>query len=280
MTTCLEFEDKTVQKATEKAINSLNIPKDKLKIDIISYGSSGIFGLVGMKKAKIRVTIPDNHHFEVPDSIAEESEIPVAEKKNADAKRVSSIVQDVFNIQTKEPGKNQVEPETQPSLQEEDLDEISKTAEKTLVHIISHITEDANVSVEAKAETIIFNIEGGNSGVLIGKRGQTLEALQYLLEKIVNKTYNRRMHIQIDVEGYLAGRKNRLKSMAQNISKKVKRTGKPVTLGQMNAHDRRVVHIALKDDNNVKTQSMGHGFYRKLIIIPKRSGNRKRKQSS
>lgn len=123
----------------------------------------------------------------------------------------------------------------------------------------------------------MFDINGGNAAVLIGRRGQTLEAIQYLVEKIINKRRGKRVRIQVDVEGYAKNRRASLKKLAGRTAEKVKRTGKPATIGQMNAHDRRIVHMALKDDNAVRTQSVGEGYIRKLVIFPKKNFYRKRK---
>ena len=128
-----------------------------------------------------------------------------------------------------------------------------------------------------KRDKLLFSISGGDSGVLIGKRGQTLEAIQYLLEKMINKKSTNRVRVLVDVEGYLDKRKNNLQQMASRMAEKAKRTKKPVTIGQMNAHDRRIVHIHLKDESGVRTQSLGEGYYRKLMIFPKKqAGNRRR----
>lgn len=100
--------------------------------------------------------------------------------------------------------------------------------------------------------------------------------MQYLVEKIVNKQCEQRVRLLVDVEGYLETRKANLKSMATKMAEKAKRRNKPVTIGQMNAYDRRTVHMHLKNNNAVRTQSVGEGYYRKLIIFPKkrRRGNR------
>ncbi|HHC24754.1 MAG TPA: KH domain-containing protein, partial [Desulfobacterales bacterium] len=155
----------------------------------------------------------------------------------------------------------------------------SELGREALQRIVDFITTDAEISVRETPERIFFNVEGGNTAVLIGKRGQTLEAIQYLVEKIINKRSTKRIRIQVDVEGYLDGRKAKLEGLAARLSEKAKRIGKPVTIGQLNAHDRRIVHIALKDDSNVRTQSMGDGFYRKLVIFPQRKFPRKKEIS-
>jgi spoIIIJ-associated protein len=114
--------------------------------------------------------------------------------------------------------------------------------------------------------------------MLIGKRGQTLEAIQYLVEKIVNKQNEHRVRVLVDVEGYLKTRKSNLQKLAAKMAEKAQKTQKPVTIGQMNAYDRRTVHLHLKSNSAVRTQSVGEGYYRKLIIFPKK-GKRGRQKN-
>ena len=258
----LEFEDKNVEMAIEKACNKLNISKEKLRYDIISYGSSGIFGLVGSKKAKIRVAIPDTHEAskdnDIDESTPEKPEDLVGENSFAKndisvADKQSEAVEDVMAADPKDLG------------------------QEALQRIIDLITTDATVSVKEGTGRIYFKVKGGNAAVLIGKHGQTLEAIQYLVEKIVNKQQKERIRIHVDVEGYLKNRRISLQKLAARMAEKVKRTGKPATIDPMNAHDRRIVHIALKDDNVVRTQSVGEGVMRKLVILPKKNSHRKKR---
>lgn len=289
MSPYLEFEGKIIEKAVQKACETLNIPREKLKYDVISYGSSGIFGLVGVKKAKIRVVSPElpTSRNEVPLFPPEdnsfrntEEEKPLSSlleqpEKDAAAKTADQS-EDSVN-ETAEPAvpDHAVAPsESSSSLPSgENSVEVGRTF---LQQLLNFITTDATVTVRETSERIFFNIQGGNTAVLIGKRGQTLEAVQYIVEKVINKNTAERIRIQIDAEGYLDSRQSKLEGLAARLSEKAKRIGKPVTIGQLNAHDRRIIHIALKDDPGVRTQSMGEGFYRKLVIFPlKKSGRKK-----
>jgi spoIIIJ-associated protein len=146
-----------------------------------------------------------------------------------------------------------------------------------LLRILEMITVETNIEVEVEQEEdqVLYNVKGGKAAVLIGKRGQTLEAIQYLIEKIVNRTSEKRIRLQIDVQGYLKNRKENLEQLAARLAEKAQRIGKPVTVGEMNVHDRKIVHMALKDHRHVRTQSMGSGFYRKLMIFPKKNGSKK-----
>jgi spoIIIJ-associated protein len=107
-----------------------------------------------------------------------------------------------------------------------------------------------------------------DAGLLIGKQGQTLEALQYLLTKILAQKSRRKVRVIIDVESYRARHEEALVHLALKNGDKVKRSGKPVTLNPMNPHDRRIVHLTLQGDKELKTMSRGEGLYKKVIIYP------------
>ena len=249
MTSSPEFEEKNVELAVEKACKELGLDKDELKYDVLSYGSSGIFGLVGSKKAKIRVNLPKEHIVEDKwDKLLENihSE-PILEKPLEKEEETAEESESPLN-----------------------LDETINTCKQVLQKIIDTITDNTTITVEKKQDYIFFDVKGENPAVLIGKRGQTLEAIQYLIEKVANKGNHHRVRVQVDVEGYLQTRRTNLEKLAGRLAEKAVRTGKPMTIGQMNAHDRRIVHLALKSDSSVRTQSLGDGAYRKLMIYPKR----------
>jgi len=252
MSPIIEFESKNVEQALQKASEELNIPADKLEHDVISYGSTGIFGLVGTKKAKIRVMIPEE--------IAKEDGGRESKAPKKVQEGVASILNETF-------GNEEAISEESDAVSTEDAILIGKDV---LKRFVDSITADAVVDVEKNGSKVLFNVSGGNTALLIGKRGQTLEAMQYLVEKIVNKKNDQRIRIQIDVEGYLKNRRERLEALALRMGEKVKRTGKPVTVGQFNAYDRRIIHLVLKEDSDIRTHSMGDGYYRKLKIFPKK----------
>jgi spoIIIJ-associated protein len=135
------------------------------------------------------------------------------------------------------------------------------------------ITEGATVEAETNRDHLTLKITGGNAGILIGRKGQTLDAMQFLTDKIINRQSEARVRVKVDVEGYIETRKSNLKHLAVKMAEKAKKTGKPATINQMSAQDRRIVHLTLKDDNRVRTQSMGDGYYRRLVIFPKKKNS-------
>ena len=257
MTTSLEFEGKNVEKALDQACVELKIPRDRLKYEILSYGSSGIFGLAGTKKARIRVNLAQ----ESPESVAETSILEKSAEIGDDMSETKVVVGEDSD------DRNQIgEPQlhTFP-------DNPSDLGRSVLQRIVDAITTNAKITVEEDSDRISFNVAGGNAAVLIGKRGQTLEAIQSLVEKVVNKHNHNRIRIRVDIEGYLENRRANLEKMAIRLAEKTIRIGKPISLEQMSAHDRRIIHMTLKDHSDVGTQSKGEGYLRKLLIFPKKN---------
>jgi spoIIIJ-associated protein len=204
----VEFEGKGTEEAIENACAHFQVPPEQLEIEIVSVGSSGLFGLGG-RKAKIRAALRE----EAPGALLSE-------------------------------------------------------AQEILELLLQKMDEPGKVSGRQEEDRIILNIETEDAGLLIGKQGQTLEALQYLLTKILAKKSRRKVRVTIDVESYRARHTDALVQLALKNGDKVKRSGKPVTLNPMNPHDRRIVHLTLQADKELKTMSRGEGLYKKVIIYP------------
>ncbi len=141
-------------------------------------------------------------------------------------------------------------------------------AQEILEEILAKMGETARVEASRDNDRITLKIESADAGLLIGKQGQTLEALQYLVSKILSKKTKRKVRLVIDIEAYRARHSQALTQMALKYGEKVKRTGKPITLSPMNPHDRRIVHLALQGDAELKTMSRGEGLYKKVVVYP------------
>ena len=267
MTTSLEFKAKNIDKAVEKASTELNVPKKNLKYEVLSYGSSGIFGLTGAKKAKIRVQLPkDSRPLESKPEISEIKSDPPDVPESPESSDELNLGDDDAVAKENQEGQQLY------SFPEDPVD----IRRHVLQRIIDTITTDAKISVEQDSERILFNVNGGNAGILIGKQGQTLDAIQSIVEKVINKHRENRTRVLVDIEGYLETRKENLEKLAMRLAEKSKSTGKPMSLGQMNAYDRRIVHITLKENPDVQTRSRGEGPLRKLVIFPKKRSFSKR----
>lgn len=243
-----EFEGKNVAQAVDSACQALGIDKSRLIYEVVCQGSSGIFGLVGTRKARIRVVGPDQSSdatVVLPLATTNDIAVPAAAKDDAPPPTDGSGASAQRAVEAREAGI------------------------QALQRLVDAITEGAQVTAHNHDEALHFSISGGNRGLLIGRHGQTLEAIQYLADKIVNRGNAARVRIHVDVEGYQEKRGEQLKDRALKLASKARRSGKPQRLEPMNAYDRRIVHMALKNDAQVRTQSVGDGGERALVIYPR-----------
>ena len=165
--------------------------------------------------------------------------------------------------------------------------ETAERAEKFLMDVLEAMDLKATVSMEENKEerTLDIDLAGDDMGVLIGKRGQTLDSLQYLVSLVVNKGEDDYIRVKVDTENYRQRRKDTLEHLAKNIASKVRRTGKPVTLEPMNPYERRVIHSALQNDRYVETHSEGEEPFRKVVVslkegVQPRENNRYRRYNN
>ncbi len=246
-----EFEGKTDHDAIENACRKLNLKKDQMDIVILEPGSAGIFGLVGGRKAKIKVTIKR----EEPEAV---EEIPIAEPQEKPA-QLSAEPEDVPLAVDSET--------TAPDNREEEI-AIAKEALENILALIP--MEGITITGELEDGSIKLNIEGDKTGLLIGRKGKTLDALQFIVNKIVNKSLEKRSRVIIDSEDYRLRRQEFLIQMALKMGDKAKKIKRPVATNLLNPHDRRIVHLALRDDDELGTKGKGEGILKKVVIIPKK----------
>jgi spoIIIJ-associated protein len=143
-------------------------------------------------------------------------------------------------------------------------------AQQILTKIISLISPDTTVSADKRDDAIVLNIEGNNPGILIGPKGKTLEALEFIMNKAVNKTSEKKVRVIVDAENYRQRREEFLKRTACKMGEQAKETQKTITMDPMSPHDRRIVHLALRGDYQLQTRSNGEGFFKRVLIIPKK----------
>jgi len=239
-----EFEGKTAEEAINNASSELNIAAENLDFDIIEPGSAGIFGLVGIRKTKIRVTIQNSEDFD-------------DEEGRDDYSKIDQIDQ-AEDIDKK------------PEYSEDEQDQYYNIAKEALDNILRLIPIETTVTGKHSKEKISLNIEGDTSGLLIGRKGKTLDALQYITNKIANKASDKKIKVIIDSENYRQRRIDSLTQMALKIGEKAKKFKKPFSTSPLNPHDRRIVHLALKNVNKLETRSRGDGLHKKVVVIPKR----------
>ncbi|RMF83899.1 MAG: protein jag [Nitrospinota bacterium] len=142
-------------------------------------------------------------------------------------------------------------------------------AEEVLQNILERMHIEGEVKGTEKDGVIYLSIYSNHGGLLIGKHGQTIDALQYIVNRIVNKYPRERVQVILDTENYKGKREERLRKMAHKLASRAKSTGRPVVLPPMNAHDRRIIHLTLQDDQAIKTMSKGEGALRRVVISPR-----------
>lgn len=244
-----EFSARTVSEAITKACVALEITSDNLDYTVISEGSTGFLG-IGAKPAVISAAIKEADEAVMKEAQAEEK---VSEKIMEEKKTVESQAGDT-------------------SVEDRAVEFLNKIfdAMKMKVAITSHFNE--------AEQELSLNLEGEDMGILIGKRGQTLDSLQYLVSLIANKGSEGYLRVKLDTENYRERRKETLETLAKNIAYKVKRTKRPVALEPMNPYERRIIHAALQNDKYVTTRSEGEDPFRHVVIALKKeapAGDRK-----
>jgi len=141
-------------------------------------------------------------------------------------------------------------------------------AQEILTKIISLISPDTKISARKTVDNIVLNIEGNNPGILIGPKGKTLEALEFIINKAVNKASEKKVRVIVDAENYRQRREEFLERLALRMGEKAKKTKKTVTIDPISPHDRRIVHLALEGDSQLLTKSNGEGFFKSVFIVP------------
>lgn len=272
------FEGKTVDAAIQNAGKELGVPKENLKYEIVFSGSSGIFGLVGAKNAKIRVMTPEEQ------GLTKTSNDQAIDQERQE---ILSLVDETF-ADTTSPSEEKLpeKPDEPAATDEEDTqEETNKTytdadfesGKIALAKIVDRLVDEATISVRVKNQQVFFDVDGENAAILIGKHGQTLKAMQHIVEKIVHKACGERVRVSVDVEQYMEKRKASLKSLASRMADKVKQTGKPTTINRMDAFERKIIHDALRKNKHVKTRSAGGGEIRNVVIHPGKKNWRNKK---
>jgi spoIIIJ-associated protein len=238
----VESEGDTIDAAIENALKLLGVDREKVTVEIVSEGRKGILGF-GAQKAKVRAELRKAAAtFERPNAKQTPVETPISSAEASEA---------------------------------------TAKAQRALENILELMGVKASVQQKfsVKGDETILEVRAGNSGLLIGRKGQTLEALQYLVTRIAGERQGTEgPHIVIDIENYRERRRRSLEDMALRLGEKAKRQRKTVTVDALSAADRRVIHAALQDDPWVSTKSLGQGSYRRLLIIPE--GDRRRKDET
>ena len=306
----IQFSAKTKSEAITKACIELGVSSDQLEIQVISEGSNGFFG-IGSKPAVIKVrkieSVSEEEEMkEIVETVKLDSfkeEAPVQEEKKTEAiKPVKKEIKEPKAVSEKprqpkpvkeraakekqprefrEPKEKQVrEKTTKPVKPVEiltDPEEIKEVENRAKVFLRAVFASMNLGEVEITSEynttdgSLEVDFEGEDMGILIGKRGQTLDSLQYLTSLVVNKGKSNYIRVKLDTEDYRKRRKETLENLARGIAYKVRKTRKPVILEPMNPYERRIIHSALQGNKFVETVSEGEEPYRHVVVKLKRN---------
>ncbi len=261
-----EFSAKTVQEAITEACTHFVVASDKLDYEVVEEGSTGFLG-IGSKSAIIKARVKDEAEILEAEAAAqnEEKALDKEEKKaeKEEAKAEKKEEKEEFKEAKKESKKEKV------AVNAKEVEEKSIAFLKDVLHAMD-IPAVVEAEYNAEEEVLDINLIGEDMGILIGKRGQTLDSLQYLVSLVVNKSTTGYIRVKVDTENYRSRRKATLENLAHNIAAKVKRTRRPVTLEPMNPYERRIIHSALQNDKYVTTHSEGEEPYRKVVVTLKK----------
>lgn len=263
------FTGKTESDAVMNAAMELGIPSTDLKYTVIDPGSNGFLGLFKKpviieikEEEKETIAKPQTIEQEKPKKKVEKKPVKKAdEKKSSNQPKKSSKVKE--EVPVKEPKKNKTP---------ENIDQIIKDTEKYLDEVLRAMGLDPklNLYYNRRDNVLNINVSGEKMGALIGKHGQTLDALQYLISLYVNKESDSFVKIKLDTENYRERRQQTLEKLAGSIAYKVKKNKKPIYLEPMNPNERRIIHSALQRDPEVITKSEGKDPYRKVVVMLKK----------
>lgn len=275
---------KTLDDAITEALIQLGVTSDRLEYEVIEKGSAGFLG-IGMKQAVIEAWKKEEEpEVTVEDIIKEEfraEKKPEAPKKKEKPARVKEEAKaepadEVKKETAAEAAAAKEEPEeAAPVKKEVELAKVEDQTIEAVSQFINDTLKAMNMEVKTSASidedgALCIDMEGEHMGILIGKRGQTLDALQYLANRVANKHQDGYVRVKLDTENYRARREETLKHLAKNIAHKVKRNRRPVALEPMNPYERRIIHSALQSDPYVTTHSEGEEPYRKVVVTLKR----------
>ena len=288
-----EFSGKTVDDAIIEAATTLGIASSELDVEVISKGTGGFLGL-GAKPAVIKARPKQEVSDEIEDVMATAVK-PVRGAKKSPKPAAPKAVEEPAAAKVEEPVKKapvkedvedrayeDINEDVKPVEEEKNLepaeidDSIIDETKQYLDKLFSAMELEANVdiSLDKYTRTMSIDVEGPEMGIIIGKRGQTLDALQYLISLYVNKKSETYIRIKLDTENYRERRRETLENLAKNIAYKVKKSRRSFALEPMNPYERRIIHSALQNDKFVTTKSEGEEPYRKVVVYPKKGNNK------
>ena len=279
-----EYTAKSVEEALEKALNEMMLTREDIHYEIVQQPSKGFLGF-GQKDAVVRVSKKDAAETKVEavevkavkteEKAEVKAEIPVQEPTPVVEVVVDDTEEQEEEVSVEESFDIDIDEETEESdvaVAKADKKELYEAAEAKgrafLAKIFDEMKLDVVIDVKENGGYLVFDLQGENLGILIGRRGDTLDSLQFLLNLVINDKNNAKVKGIIDIENYRAKREETLIGLGHKLAAKARKTGQKVVLEPMNPQERRIIHMALQNDKRVTTYSEGEEPYRKVVIEP------------
>jgi len=289
-----DFYGKEVTDAIKEACETLDVPQEQLEIEVIETGSMGIFGLI-RKKAHIRAQVkpvieevvegifsvetlrpeptPSVDDDRKDDADKKTEKVEASEKPEKVEVRIEDKVEELAEVSIEDKAEAKIEEASEESI---------ALLKEELLRIVDLMGFPSTVSIEAKGLSVQCVLSGEFEEQLTGPEGKTLDSLQYLMRKIVTKKVPERLKLSVDVGNFREKRQEELKVRAVELAEMVKEDGKTQVIPALNPSERRVVHMALQEDKEIRSRSVGDGLFKKILIFKPGKGNkpgRKRSQS-
>ncbi|MCE5343499.1 MAG: protein jag [Eubacteriales bacterium] len=275
----IESSAKTMEEAVTQGLEKLGVSLGDVTIDIIDEGSKGLFGLLGGKPARVRLTVKDSmEDADILSTLSLQNEDSDARQENKPREKAAKAAPAVKPVKTAESAAMKNEQASMSDTEVPVLSEVimcdPETAAGKAQHFLMDVTRLMSVSVSVAAHTdeegnVRVDMHGDTLGILIGRRGETLDALQYLTSLNVNRGQEAYTRVTIDTENYRSKREEALTRLANRMANRAVKTGRKVVLEPMNPYERRILHSALQQNDAVTTHSEGDEPNRHVVITLK-----------
>ena len=300
MKTEVTVTGKTYDEALTKALLELGTTSERLEVSVLEQGSAGLLGFIGSKPWKLRAVLkiepigqesqtdePASEELVAEEAVKAEEVILVAESGAEAPEEVREVEETVVTVEEETAVTAPEAPKENKKVGSETgitaaLEAGKSSGTAFLRELFATLKLEAEIESDSRAaeKALFFRVRGENLGALIGKRGQTLDALQYLLGHVVNRQQDAFLRVKLDIGSYRKKQENKLRGFARNAARRVKQSGKSLALDPMTPNERRIIHAALQRDRYVTTHSEGEGEKRHVVITLRKDADRQKKEES
>jgi len=262
----MEFEGKDVADAISKACKSLNVSQENLDIEVLTTGSSGIFGLC-RQKTRLRVAIKqEDSQLTTEKPPRKESKAKNEKAKFSGKKKSVPAPEKKQEDISQSPVTTQIEQKKEPAKDVQLAPSLLTQVETDLKRMLEMMNFPSEVAVTNDQENVTAQIKGQYVDEIVGDKGKVLDSLQYLLRKMVGKNFPEKAIISLDAGDFRANRDEELSQLALKLAAEVKKKGRTRSIPSLNPYERRIIHIALQDDKDIRSRSVGEGLFKKVLI--------------